>query len=108
MDGAGQPMRAFKRSNYNQVFVNALVRSYQWNQLLESGKTSVTELAKREGRSRTYISRIVNLRYLEPEIIESILTGTQPETLHLKGLTQILPIEWHCQKRVLNFPVSAQ
>ena len=108
VDGAGLPIRAFKRSNYNQVLVNALVRSYQWNQLLESGKTSVTELAKREGRSRTYISRILNLRYLAPEIIESILTGTQPETLHLKGLTQILPIEWHCQKRLLNFPVSAQ
>lgn len=108
VDAEGQPIRAFKRSNYNQVLVNALVRSYQWNQQIDKGEVNVTELAKQEGRSRTHISRILNLRYLAPEIIESILTGTQPETLHLKDLTQVLPIEWHCQKRVLNFPDSAK
>lgn len=91
----------FKRSNYNQVLVNALVRSYQWNQLLESGKVSITDLAKREGRNRTHISRIVNLMYLAPEIIASILTGRQPETLHLKDLTKSLPIKWEDQRFLL-------
>ena len=103
LDADGKAIRAFKRSNYNPVLVNALVKSYRWNRLLESGQLNISELAQQEGRSRTYISRIVNLMFLAPDIISSILTGTQPETMHLQDLTANLPIEWHRQKQLLRF-----
>lgn len=103
LDAEGKAIRTFKRSNYNPVLVNALVKSYRWNRQLDSGDLTISDLAKREGQSRTYISRIVNLMMLSPDIISSILTGTQPLTLHLKDLTGNLPIEWHRQKQVLKF-----
>lgn len=103
LDAEGRPIRAFKKSNYNPVLVNALVKSYRWNRQLESGQITISELAKQEGRARTYVSRIVNLMMLAPDIISSILTGTQPATMHLKDLTANLPIEWHRQKQVLKF-----
>lgn len=107
LDADGRPIRAFKKSNYNPVLVSALVKSYRWNRQLESGQVTITDLAKQERRDRTYVSRVVNLMYLAPEIISSILTGTQPATMHLQDLTANLPIEWHRQKQLLKFPVSA-
>jgi hypothetical protein len=106
LDADGRPIRAFKKSNYNPVLVNALVKSYRWNRQLESGQVTITDLAKQERRDRTYVSRVVNLMYLAPEIISSILTGTQPATMHLQDLTANLPVEWHRQKQLLKFPAS--
>lgn len=103
LDAEGRAIRTFKRSNYNPVLVNALVKSYRWNRQLDSGKITITDIAKQEGRARTYVSRIVNLMMLAPDIISSILTGTQPATMHLQDLTANLPIEWHRQKQILKF-----
>ncbi len=103
LDAEGKAIRTFKRSNYNPVLVNALVKSYRWNRQLDSGQITITELAKQERRDRTYISRIINLMMLAPDIISSILTGTQPATMQLQHLTANLPIEWHKQKQALKF-----
>lgn len=103
LDVEGRAIRTFKRSNYNPVLVSALVKSYRWNRQLDSGQITISDIAKREGLARTYVSRIVNLMMLAPEIISSILTGTQPTTIHLQNLTANLPIEWHRQKQVLKF-----
>ncbi len=103
LDAEGKPIRAFKKSNYNPVLVNALVKSYRWNRQLDDGQITISDLAEQEGRARTYVSRIVNLMLLAPDIIASILTGTQPATMQLQHLTANLPIEWHRQKQVLKF-----
>jgi hypothetical protein len=103
LDADGRPIRAFKKSNYNPVLVNALVKSYRWNRQLAHGQITISDLAEQEGRARTYVSRIVNLMLLAPDIIASILTGTQPATMQLQHLTANLPIEWHKQKQVLKF-----
>ncbi len=73
----------------------------------EAQHLTITELAKREGMGRTYISRVANLMYLAPEIISCILTGTQPTTMHLQDLIANLPVEWHRQKQLLKFSVAA-
>lgn len=103
LDAEGKPIRAFKKSNYNPVLVNALVKSYRWNRQLDDGQITISDLAEQEGRARTYVSRIVNLMLLAPDIIASILTGTQPATMQLQHLTANLPVEWHRQKQVLKF-----
>ncbi len=84
--------------------MNALVKSWRWNRLLETGEVTITELAQQVGMSRTYVSRIVNLMFLTPEILSGILTGSQPATLHLQDLIANLPVEWPSQKQVLCFP----
>jgi len=99
-DSEGRPLRTIKKSNYNLTLVNALVKSYRWNRQLDDGETSVTKLALQLGVSRTYIARIVNLMFLAPDIIASILTGSQSPNLQLQNLTDNLPVGWNKQREL--------
>lgn len=101
-DTDGRAVRMFEKAHYDQTLINALAKSYRWNRMLNSGEATMTELTKQAGMNRTYISRIVNLMFLAPDIIEAILIGTQPRTLRLKDLLRSLPIEWHGQRKLLK------
>jgi site-specific DNA recombinase len=45
------------------------------------------------------------LAFLAPEIVEAIVTGTQPKDLTAKKLIRRihLPLEWRAQKQALGF-----
>ena len=74
------------------ALVKAVVRAHRWRQLLESGKyVSSAELAKAEKVNDSYLSRILRLTLLAPDIIEAIMTGRQPSTLQLDDLLKPLP-----------------
>ncbi len=61
---------------------------------------SLQELAKREGTSRHYIRRLVNL--LSLQLVEAILQGQQPVELAATRLTELaLPLDWIEQRRML-------
>ena len=67
--------------------------------------TPTQELAKIENEDRNEISRILPLAFLAPNIVESILSGTQPvdlTALHLKRLSN-LPSNWSQQRQELGF-----
>jgi hypothetical protein len=68
----------------DNALVKAVVRAHRWRQMIESGKyASSAELAKAEKVNDSYLSRILRLTLLAPDIIEAILTGRQPRTLQL-------------------------
>jgi hypothetical protein len=62
-------------------------------------------LAKREGVSPSYFTRLVRLSYLAPDITEAILDGRQPRDLTADKLLahSRLPLDWHEQRAVLGF-----
>jgi hypothetical protein len=85
------------------ALVKAVVRAHRWRQLLESGKyVSSAELAKAEKVNDSYLSRILSLTLLAPDIIETILTGRQPSTLQLDDLLKPLPSAWERQRSELG------
>jgi hypothetical protein len=87
------------------ALVKAVVRAHRWRQLLESGEySSSAELAKAEKVNDSYLSRILRLTLVAPEIIEAILTGRQPSTLQLDGLLKPLPAVWELQHSALFNP----
>lgn len=108
VNAQGKPVHIIKRTNHNQTLVNALVKSYRWNRMLDRGKTSITELAAEAGLGRTYVSRIVSLTLLAPDIVTAIMSGTQPATLQLQDLMENLPIEWDQQRETLSFNTTAR
>jgi hypothetical protein len=87
------------------ALVKAVVRAHRWRQLLESGEySSSAELARAEKVNDSYLSRILRLTLVAPEIIEAILTGRQPSTFQLDGLLKPLPAVWELQHSALINP----
>ena len=84
------------------ALVKAVVRAHRWRELLEGGKyVSSAELAKAEQVNDSYLSRILRLTLLAPDIIEAILAGRQAGTLQLDDLLKPLPAEWERQRSKL-------
>ncbi len=73
----------------------ALARGHRWLAMLESGEVkSLTENAKREGVDNSYVSRMVNLTTLAPDIVAAILDDTLPDTITLLELAADQPVLW--------------
>jgi hypothetical protein len=49
----------------------------------------------------TYVSRVLRLTLLAPEIVEAILDGRQPAELQLDDLLEGFPLEWEGQRAAL-------
>jgi hypothetical protein len=86
----------------NSALVKAVVRAHRWREMLEAGDyASSAELAKAEKVNDSYLSRILRLTLIAPDIIEAILTGHQPSTLQLDDLLKPLPAVWPQQRSEL-------
>jgi hypothetical protein len=52
---------------------------------------------------RSYVSRVLQLMLLAPDIVEAILDGREPSGLSLAKLTQTLPVLWREQRELFGF-----
>ena len=59
---------------------------------------TLEDLARAKGVHATYVSRILRLTLLAPEIVEAILDGRQPAELQLDDLLEGFPLEWEEQR----------
>ena len=82
----------------DNTLVKALARAFRWKHLLESGEfATVSELAEREGIAPSYVTRVLRLTLLAPDIVEAILDGKQgPEVTLAQGL-EPFPLAWQLQ-----------
>jgi hypothetical protein len=80
------------------TLVKALARAWRWQRMLEEGVyTSVSEIGDAENISKSYVSRILRLALLAPDIVESILAGQTDQALMLEHLERPLPASWEAQ-----------
>jgi hypothetical protein len=80
------------------TLVKALARAWRWQRMLDEGVyASVSEIGDAEKISKSYISRILRLALLAPEIVEKILDGAD-HPLVLKQLERPLPASWEEQR----------
>lgn len=80
----------------------ALARGHRWLRQIESGKVAnIAAIAKLENVDRSYISRMVNLTTLAPDIQAAILDETLPDTVSLFDLAVDTPLSWEEQRRRL-------
>ena len=72
--------------------------------VLASPELSLAQLAKREGRCRTQLARLLRLSWMSPKIIDAITDGTQPKGLTRRALLICdMPIDWAEQERQFGF-----
>jgi site-specific DNA recombinase len=89
----------------DRSLAKAIARAYDLRHRLErNGEIGLHDLAHEDGCSRPYISSMIRLAYLGPEIIRAILDGTQPAHLTLADLMQRdIPVDWTEQRRAFGF-----
>ena len=88
----------------DERLIQEIVRARRWFDDLSNGRaTSIAELAKREHCSAPYISLKISLAFLAPDIVQSIIDGTQPQALTPERLKKAcpLPISWEEQRAIL-------
>ncbi len=97
-DGTEAPVIATAR--IDSTLVKALARAFRWRRMLESGVVyTVGEIAVREKINKSYVSRVLRLTLLAPEIVEAILDGRYSGTQ--RTLAVPFPIEWDRQRHVV-------
>jgi hypothetical protein len=85
------------------TLVKALARAWRWQRLLdEEVHTSVSDIGEAEGISKSYVSRILRMALLAPEIVEAILAGRTDQALILEQLERPLPASWERQRGLLS------
>ena len=70
------------RPRVDNAMVKALARAFRWRKMLDEGvHATLEDLARAKGVHATYVSRVLRLTLLAPEIVEAILDGRQPAEL---------------------------
>ncbi len=94
-DGAAPPRRA------DNTLVKALARAFRWKRMLDSGEfATIAELAEREGIAPSYMTRVLRLTLLAPDIVETILGGKYGPEITLADLLEPFPAIWATQMEV--------
>ena len=90
-------------SRCDPTLIKAIARGRAWFEELATGRArSLQELAERDGITRRYVRRLVDLAFLSPELVEAILHGRQPVELTATRLTELdLPLDWTDQRSLL-------
>ena len=90
------------RPRVDNAMVKALARAFRWRKMLDTGvHATLEDLARAKGVNATYVSRILRLTLLAPDIVEAILDGRQPAELQLDDLLKGFPLEWEEQRECL-------
>ena len=91
------------RSRCDPTLIKAIARGRAWFEELAAGRArSLRELAERDGITRRYVRRLVDLAFLSPQLVEVILQGRQPVALTVTRLTELdLPLDWTDQRSLL-------
>ena len=90
------------RPQIDNTLVKALARAHRWNRLLESGRyASASELAAAEKINPSYVSRVVRLTLLAPDIVEAIVEGREADAIEADVLLLPFSTDWDEQRRAL-------
>jgi hypothetical protein len=71
----------------DNAMIKALARAFRWRKMLYTDVYGTLEdLAKAKGVNATYVSRVLRLTLLAPEIVEALLDGRQ----HRRGCSWMI------------------
>jgi len=99
---AGQEQWRPRQPRVDNVLLRALVRAFRWKEMLEAGEfATVSELAKAEKKNTSFVSHVLRLTLLAPDLVEAILDGRQPATMQLQPLMRGFPVGWEAQRSLM-------
>lgn len=92
---AGDVARLRPNPQVDNALVKAIARAHRWKRMLESGEfATIAELAAQEGIAPSYMTRVLRLTVLAPDIVEAILDGMQGPKVTLARVLEPFPLAW--------------
>ena len=94
----GTPASLPTRSRPDGALIKALARAFRWQKMLRDGDYQTLEdIADAENINPSYVSRLLRMTLLAPEIVEAILAGSHPAGLTRAKVMKPFPMEWQRQ-----------
>ena len=91
------------RARIDSTMIKAIARGFRWRKLLETGVYgTIEEIAAAEKINSSYVSRLLRMTLLAPDIVEAILDGRQPAEITLAGLMTPFAVVWGDQAEALS------
>lgn len=89
------PSEVPSQRRMDNTLIKALARAFRWKRMMENGEfATINELAGREGISPSYLTRVLRLTLLAPDIVEAILDGRQGPEVTLARVLEPYPVSW--------------
>lgn len=97
--------KADDQKHFDEKIIKAIAKAHKWKIMLDDGQiSSLAKIAEKENVHPSYVSRIFNLNFLSPKIVERILNGTGPRTLKLQDIgIKEMPDLWQEQEERWGF-----
>lgn len=75
--------------------LRAIGRAWDWRRKLEGGDvTTIADLAREEGISDRYVSRVIRLSWLSPSVLERLVLRREPTVLSIFDLCGVAEMPW--------------
>ena len=80
--------------------LRAIARAWNWRRQLDTGTAStIQDIAATANVSDRFVSRMMRLAYLAPDVLEKIVIHRLPPALAINDLTTIADLPWSEQAR---------
>ncbi len=85
------------------TLVRLLLRARSWWAILAEGEIGIAELARQEGVTASWVTRVVRLAFLAPRVIEAIMSGRLKTGIDGNALmkSQVISSDWAEQETLL-------
>ena len=91
------------RFNLRHPRITNLARTYRWRALIDAGRfLNAHKSADAIGKDPAYVSRLIRMTLLAPEIVHAILAGTLQKSIFQDTLRKEMPIRWEGQKKLFG------
>jgi len=75
--------------------LRAIGRAWNWRHRLERGDVNtIADLAREEGISDRYVSRVIRLAWLAPSVLERLVLRREPTVLSIFDLCGVAELPW--------------
>jgi hypothetical protein len=99
----GSELSPVSKPQPDGTLMKALARAWRWQRMLDDGVyATVSEIGDAENISKSYVSRILRLALLAPDLVEAILAGTEDQAMMLEQFERPLSMRWEEQRMVFD------
>ena len=94
-------------SSFDLPLIRTLGKAFFWQKMIDTGEVAnASELARRFKLEAGWVSEVLRMTRLAPDIIRAILDGRQPRHLNLhavRGRQAEVPLDWDAQRKLFEF-----